>query len=139
MKGELIINSKDAYTEWGVSMGDKFLDSIDAPLSMKEYITNESRQEHGKRVITSNAKVDSRELTLSFTITGISQNDFRAKKIKFQSELEKGTVNIKVPVLGNDIYKLIYTGKNVSYNMNISRTFCKMSVKFEEPNPKNRE
>lgn len=27
MRGELLINGKDAYLEWGVSMGDKFLDA----------------------------------------------------------------------------------------------------------------
>ena len=52
MKGELLINGKDAWTTWGVCMGEGFLDSIDAPAPMKDYIENESRLEHGKRVIT---------------------------------------------------------------------------------------
>ena len=50
--------------------GEGFLDSIDAPVPMKDYIENESRLEHGKRIITENAKVDSRNFTLEFTIMG---------------------------------------------------------------------
>ena len=43
MTGELYINGKDAWTSWGVSMGDGFLDALDAPLQMKDYIESESR------------------------------------------------------------------------------------------------
>lgn len=135
MEGDLLINNKDAWTVWGVNMGDGFLDAIDTPLQMKEYIENESRMEHGKHIITDNAKVASRELTLQFTITGNSESDYRAKKKAFETELYKGTVNIKIPKLGDEIYHLVYTGKNVSYGLSVNRRFGKISVKFEEPNP----
>lgn len=138
MKGELLINGKDAWTTWGVCMGDGFLDSIDAPLPMKDYIENESRLEHGKRVITDNAKLDSRELTLAFTITGSSENDYKEKKKAFQTELVQGEMTVKVPALGNEVYKLVYLGKNISYGLSLGRCFGKFSAKFEEPNPTNR-
>ena len=38
MTGELFINEKDAWTTWGVNMGEDFIDAIDAILPMKEYI-----------------------------------------------------------------------------------------------------
>lgn len=138
MTGDLFINGKDAWSTWGIRMGDSFLDSIDGFNEMKDYIENESRLEHGKRVITDNAKVDSREITLQFTIEGSSESDYRSKKKAFQTELEKGAVNIKVPVLGNEVYKLIYLGKSVSYGLSLDRCFGKISSKFEEPNPMNR-
>lgn len=138
MKGDLFINNKDAWTTFGVNMGDGFLDAIDAPLPMKDYIESSSRQEHGKRVITDNAKVDSREITLSFTITGASESDYRTKKTAFQNELQKGNVEIKIPALGNEIYKLIYSGKSISYGLSLDRCFGKISSKFEEPNPMDR-
>lgn len=138
MTGDLFINGKDAFSTWGVRMGDSFLDSIDGFNEMKDYIENESRLEHGKRVITDNAKVDSREITLQFTIEGSSESDYRSKKKAFQTELEKGAVNIKVPVLGNEVYKLIYLGKSVSYGLSLDRCFGKVSSKFEEPNPMDR-
>lgn len=138
MTGDLFINGKDAWSTWGVRMGDSFLDAIDGFNEMKDYIENESRLEHGKRVITDNAKVDSREITLQFTIEGSSESDYRSKKKAFQTELEKGAVNIKVPVLGNEVYKLIYLGKSVSYGLSLDRCFGKVSSKFEEPNPMDR-
>lgn len=138
MTGDLFINGKDALETWGARMGDSFLDSIDGFNEMKDYIENESRLEHGKRVITDNAKVDSREITLQFTIEGSSESDYRSKKKAFQTELEKGAVNIKVPVLGNEVYKLIYLGKSVSYGLSLDRCFGKISSKFEEPNPMDR-
>ena len=138
MTGELFINSKDAWDTWGVNMGEGFLDALDAPLQMKEYIENESRLEHGKRVITDNAKVDSREITLQFTIEGSSESDYRAKKKAFQTELEKGAVNIKIPALGSEVYKLVYLGKSISYGLSLDRCFGKVSSRFEEPNPMDR-
>lgn len=138
MSGDLIINEKDAWTTWGVRMGEDFLDVIDGFNEMKDYIENESRLEHGKQVITDNAKVASREITLQFTIEGSSESDYRAKKKAFQEELEKGPVNIKVPALGSEVYKLVYLGKSISYGMSLDRCFGKVSSKFEEPNPMDR-
>ena len=138
MTGDLLINGKDAFSTWGVRMGDGFLDAIDGFNEMKDYIENESRLEHGKRVIAENAKVDSREITLQFTIEGSSESDYRAKKKAFQTELEKGAVNIKIPALGDEIYKLIYLGKSISYGLSPDRCFAKVSSKFCEPNPMDR-
>ena len=139
MTGELFINNKDAWVTWGVNMADGFIDVIDAPLPMKDYIENESRLEHGKRVITDNAKIDSREITLGFTITGTSESDYRQKKDAFQSELQQGALTVKISSLGNAIYHLVYLGKNISYGLSLNRNFGKLSAKFCEPNPMNRE
>lgn len=138
MTGDLLINGMDAWTMWGVRMGDGFLDAIDGFNQMKDYIEDESRLEHGKRVITDNAKVASREITLQFTIEGNSKSDYRAKKKAFQTELEKGTVTIKIPLLGSEVYKLVYLGKSVSYGLSLDRCFGKVSSRFEEPNPMDR-
>lgn len=139
MTADLIINRKDALETWGVRIGDGFLDAIDGFNEMKDYIENESRLEHGKRMITDNAKVASREITLQFTIEGSSEGDYRSKKKAFQTELEKGAVNIKVPALGDEVYKLVYLGKSISYGLSSDRCFCKISSKFCEPNPMDRD
>ena len=139
MTGELYINGKDAWTTWGVNMGNGFMDALDAPLEMKAYIEDESRMENGKRVVTGSQTVASRDITLAFTIKGNSENDYRTKKKAFLTELQKGMFTINVPVLGNESYKMIYTGKNVSYGMNIARTFGHFTMKVTEPNPADRE
>lgn len=135
---ELIINNKDAFQQWGVRMGDGFLDTIDAPNSMKAFVENESRLEHGKRVIVENPKVAAREITLGFHIQGYSESDYQTKKRSFFNELEGGTIHINVPALGEDVYKLIYLGKSITYNLTRNRTSSKISAKFIEPNPKDR-
>lgn len=138
MTRELFINGKDAWTEWGVSMGDGFVDAIDAFVPMKEYIENDSRLEHGKRVLVTTPRLASRELTLHFTIKGVSEADFRSKRRAFENELRKGRVTVMVPALNDEVYHLLYLGRNVSYALNRSRTFAAISAKFEEPNPSDR-
>ena len=129
---DLLINTQDAYTTWGVRMGEGFLDVLGASSPMKEFIENKSRLEHGKRVIINDPKIDEREITLSFTIEGNSQSDYQAKKKAFFEELYKGVAN------SNEIYHLIYLGKSVAYAQSLDQTFGKISAKFNEPNPANR-
>ena len=133
-----MINTQDAYTTWGVRMGEGFLDVLGASSPMKEFIENKSRLEHGKRVIINDPKIDEREITLSFTIEGNSQSDYQAKKKAFFEELYKGVVDIQVPANSNEIYHLIYLGKSVAYAQSLDQTFGKISAKFNEPNPANR-
>ena len=135
---DLLINTQDAYTTWGVRMGEGFLDVLVASSPMKEFIENKSRLEHVKRVIINDPKIDEREITLSFTIEGNSQSDYQAKKKAFFEELYKGVVDIQVPANSNEIYHLIYLGKSVAYAQSLDQTFGKISAKFNEPNPANR-
>lgn len=132
---ELLINDENAYTTWGVRMGEGFLDAIGASAPMKDFIENKSRLEHGKRVIINNPKVDEREITLSFTIEGNSQSDYQAKKKAFFDELYKGKVDIQVSANSSEIYHLVYLGKSITYAQSLDRTFGKISAKFNEPNP----
>lgn len=138
MTGDLFINGQDAWLTWGVNMGEGFLDAIDSFAPMKDYIENDSRLEHGKRVLVTEPRVASRDLTLRFTIMGNSESDYRNKRKAFETELQKANVDIRVPALGEEVYHLIYLGKSVNYAMNIARTFSTMSSKFEEPNPMDR-
>lgn len=138
MTGELYINGKDAWTTWGVNMGEGFIDALDAPLPMKDYIEDESRLEHGKRVITDNARVGSRDITLGFTITGTSESDYRTKKSAFQTELQKGGFTVRIPALGTQVYKMLYTGKSISYGLSLNRSFGHFTMKATEPNPMDR-
>lgn len=138
MRGQLLINGMDAYIKWGVSMGDNFIDNIETPAALKSYVTNESRLEHGKRVITdiSVMKVASRDVTLQFHIFGDTQSEYLQNKKAFQDVLYAGKVDIKIPSRGNETYHLIYQGKQVSFSQ--TATEGKLSAKFEEPNPMDR-
>ena len=135
---DLLINGRDAFQVWGVRMGDNFLDSLGASVPMKEFIENKSRLEHGKRIITTNPKLDEREITIAFTIEGNSQSDNQTKKKAFFEELYKGVIDIQIPANNSDIYHLIYLGKSVTYAQSLDRTIGKVSAKFCEPNPASR-
>ena len=136
--GELLINGMDAFAVWGVRMGNGFIDALDTPLTMKEYIENESRIEHGKRVLVVNPMISSRSVTLPFTIEGESQSDYQLKKKSFEEELYKGIITIQIPMNSNDVFKLVYKGQCASYGQNRTRTFGKFNAKFEESNPTDR-
>ncbi len=137
---ELRINKIDTiYEHYGVRMGDGFLDALTEPLSLKENIQNESRLEHGKRVIVDeNPKIASRDVLLDFTIEGSTPTDSRTKKNAYRAMMHKGIITQQVPQESEDVYHLIYRGKGTEYGMNPMRTFCHMILKSEEPNPSNR-
>lgn len=138
MKIDLLINGVDAYATYGVRMGDGFLEAIGAPAATKEYIENESRLEHGKRVVTEGVKIASRDVNLEFTIQGSSIQDYHDKKAAFFSILYLGGVTISVPDDGPDVYHLVYKGTSPTYGLSRSRKFGKVMIKFEEPNPMHR-
>jgi len=65
----------DAYAEYGIRMGDGFLDTLLAPREMKDYITNESRMNHGREITLKDTsapfmgeRFNYREITLTFTL-----------------------------------------------------------------------
>ena len=135
---DLLINNLDIYAAYKVRMGDGFLDALTEPLSLKDNIENESRLEHGKRVIMDNPKIASREVLLEFTISGNTPSEFISNKNGFLKLLYTGMVEIQVPKVDDNIYRLIYRSKGADYGMNIQRTFCHLILKFEEPNPNDR-
>ena len=131
---DLIINGFDAFLQWGIRMGDGFLDAIFAPEPLKEFIENKSRLNNGKQVVYNNPKIDERDVTLVFTLEGETPDDYLSKYSAFKTELQKGKIEIKVPALGNQVYRLTYL-RSASFGLNTPRTFSKISVKFNEPNP----
>lgn len=137
MKGDLLINGKDAFTNWGVNMGDGFIETLYAPLPMKDVIENKSRLQNGKRVILADRKIDERELTLAFTLHGSNTSDYITKYKGFLDEITKDMFTIKVPALGPEVYHVYYT-RSQSFGFSTTRTFSKISVKLNEPDPSNR-
>lgn len=135
---DLLINNLDAFTTYGVRMGDKFMDALGAPAPMKTYVENDSRAKHGKQVLLSSAKVASRQVTLEFTIAGSNPTDFANKKKSFYQILYSGGLTICVPKNSPDIYKLVYLGTSPTYAQSRNRCFCRVSIKFEEPDPTSR-
>lgn len=135
MRNELFINGVDAYVVYGATMGDGFLDALESLAPMKDYIENNSRTEHGRRITSVGGAVDSRELTLVFNIEGDTKEDYETKKNAFKSMLYGEDVTIRVQE--GEYYHLKYRNC-VGFGREPSGTFSKVSVKFVEPNPMKR-
>lgn len=138
MTGDLFINNVDAYLVWGVNMNSGFISALLAPSANKELIENESRLEHGKRVIVEDEAIqESRTLTLTFHILGTNAQDYLSKHEDFVNTIRTGVIKLKVPALGDRIFKLIYK-KSISFDINRRLNSAKISVSFEEINPTDR-
>lgn len=137
MLGDLYINSQDAWGQWKVAMGNGFIENLLVPAGIKDFIENESRLENGKRVITTNPKVASRDVTLTFNIHGDTTTEYLSNYAAFVAILQAGVVKIRVPAI-NKTFNLIYK-KSSSFNIGRARMDSSLSVKFEEPDPTNRD
>ena len=102
MERNAFINGKNIWSTWGAELMDGALEAILTPPPVKDYIENDSRLEHGIQITSSPeiCKMDSRELSLPFFITGNSQSDYLDKYSSFVSELVKGKIALKIPALG---------------------------------------
>lgn len=136
MLGDLYINSQDAWGTWKVAMGESFIENLLLPAGNKDFIENESRLENGKRVITTNPKVASRDVTLTFNIHGDTTTEYLSNYTAFVAVLQAGTVKIRVPAI-NMVFNLIYK-KSTSFNIGRERMDSSLAVKFDEPDPTER-
>lgn len=133
------INGKDAKKTWGIVFDSSSVSSLMTPAAMKDYIENSSRSEHGKRLITNStlAKVDSRSVTLTFSMYANAEDAFFTKYAAFCNEIQKtGEIKIVLSVQPTVAYKLLY--KSCTQFTQYNNRLAKFSLKCEEPNPKDR-
>lgn len=136
MTGDLFINGKDAYDEWGMFLDETSLSSLMTPAPNKEFIRNSSRLEHGKRVITSNPMKDERNLVLQVCFTAQTEDLFFKRYVSFCKELDTGVLTIKTKYQPDVMYKTIYVSCNQFSQF--MRGIAKFSLKLIEPNPNDR-
>lgn len=136
MTGELFINGKDAYIEWGISMDDTALSTLMTPAPKKEFVENKSRLEHGKRVVAANPKIDERSLTFQVHLTASNPVQFFSRYQSFCEELATGVLDIKTKYQPNVIYRTTY--QSCSQFSQFMQGIGKFVLKLNEPNPANR-
>lgn len=132
MTEQLYINGISAWTK-GICMGEKFLEEINKPSEMKDYIKNESRLKNGSLVIATD-KQKMRSLTLTFNIHGNSSAEHDSHRKWLYSQLYKGEVTLTVEGV---LYHLLYTGKSISYSRGGPMNSA-LTVGFDEPDPTDR-
>lgn len=139
--GMLKINGKDAYTKWGVFLLDGGVSALMTPSQLKTYISNESRLQHGKRVIRTDeqgnslTRVSARDITLSFGLKARDRVTLNSNFSGFMQELESGLVRLECAYLPSVIFKLDYVSCTSFAQY---ETLAKYAIKFNEPNPKDR-
>ena len=139
MIGDLFINKIDAYT-MGVAMGSGFIAGLKSPASLKDFVENEDPKKDGKEVIyPDKPNMAARDLTLTFIISGETPEEHIINYDTFIRVLYLGKVDISVPKIGDEIYHLTYAGNSGSYNISGDRLTSQLTVKFNEPNPADRD
>lgn len=134
--GVLYINGNDAYTTWGISLSDTAVSALITPPALKDRVTNESRLEHGRRVINDNPKKMAREVTLDMHMTAASSTEFLTRYAQFCNVLENGQLNITTTYQPNVTYKMLYL--SCTQYSEFHRQLAKFSLRLLEPNTNDR-
>ena len=137
MTGQLYINGKDAYDNWGIFLEDGALSSLMTPAPCKEFISNKYRSKSGKHMIKHNPRLDERDITLSFCMTAKSETVFLANYANFCDDvLSTGELTIRTSFQPNTYYRCIYL--SCSQYSQYLRQLAKFSLKLNEPDPSDR-
>lgn len=136
MTGELFINGKDAYIEYGMSLEDGAISALLTPPSLKEFVENESRIENGKKIIVGYPVYDARDVSLAFHIVAPTKEAFFAKYQALCAVLQKGIVKIKTKYQADTVYKFVYN--SCTQFSQYSFGIAKFTLKLTEANPADR-
>lgn len=136
-RGELYINGKDAYTEWGVSMTDAGLSALMTPAANKSPIENKGRLMDGKQVNMAATRTDERTLSLPISLTAPTKSAFFTRYEAFCAELAKGQLNISTKYQPNVLYRTYYI--SCQQFSQFVREMASFSLRICEPDPTNRQ
>ena len=136
MTGDLFINNKDAYTEWGVGLENGGLSNLMTPPPSKAYIENSSRLLDGKQILPAPIKLKDRDVSLTFHLVASGYEDFTLRLESFMSELRSGTIELRTKYQPGIIYRLYY--QSSTQFSQIRGCLGKFIIKFNEPDPSHR-
>lgn len=136
MKGELFINGKDAYVEWGLSLSDTALSALLTPAGMKDPIENKSRALNGKKII-SIPRQDERNLSLEVHFCAKTKDVFWQRYKSFCDELAKEVLEIKISLLPDVVFRTTYV--NCTQFSQFMQGIAKFTLRLNEPDPTDRE
>lgn len=125
--------NETSLSTYGVVLLKGWREAFLFPPDNKEYITNESRLEHGIRYNTGNINKKAKEISLQFFLEGSSDDDYIDKLETFMNIISSGIISVRIPKLKNRVYKLVYTGIK-QYGMYGAKK-GKFVINFVEPNP----
>lgn len=132
--GQAYINTVDV-ANYGATFIRGWYEELLTPAPTKQYISNDSRLEHGVRVVANaqNTKLDKREVQLQVMIEGSTQEQYLQRYEAFLAAITQGLIKLYVPKLDRT-YKLVYTNCTKYGNYGLKKGI--FTLKFTEPNPK---
>lgn len=133
---DLIINGKNARTQWGVVPTTQTLSALLAPAPMKSRPSFNSRLEHGTRIDNSNPKVAERSLNLEIQLLANSVTQFYSRYDAFCAELQKGDIALYTTDRPGAVYRMQYD--SCTAFTQFIREYATLSLKLTEPNPTDR-
>lgn len=134
---KVYINGQDILSTWNAFMLESSYNSLLTPVNPKSNIENKNRNEHGKRVLIRDVRLDESTIQLLFHIQGNSTVDYLQKKKAFENELRYGWILLAVQSL-KTAYKLC-SPEFLDLSAGIGIREGTISVRFTEPNPDERK
>lgn len=136
--GHLFFNGVDAWTRYGIILASNGLSVLMTPPALKEWITNEVRDENGTRYVKSAApKLAERSLVLPIQLCAKTEAEFAQKYALFCNEiLAGGVINIATQWEPNKVYKCVY--QSCSQFTQFLQQIATFGLQLVEPNPADR-
>lgn len=129
----------DLYETYGVTLTRGWREALLKPADVKDYTTNDSRLEHGVRMVATSAyaKKKERNVQIDFLLQGASESDYLQKYEAFLAKMAySGKILLKVPAMGR-VFKIIYTDCQKYGDDGEKRG--NFTLRFTEPNPEDRD
>ena len=122
----------------GITLVKGWREALLTPAPVKDYVTNDSRLEHGQSVIATPkyAKKDKRDVSISFFLEGKTEEEYLQRYENFLDKIAySGEFCLKVPQLKR-IFKLVYSQCSQFGDYGLKRG--KFVLKLTEYNPDDR-
>lgn len=141
VKAYINSTTTDIYTRYGMILDSSTVTALMTPPPVKTMLEKNSRLEHGKTVITSNVRMDARDVQLTFGITAPTLAEFIRRYNAFCDELKKGEMTLTIKITEGSTYvtttyNLVYV--SCSQYSEYNGRLGKFVLKMQEPNPNNR-
>lgn len=138
---KLINEGDSSYVDldmFGITLVKGWREALLTPAPVKDYVTNDSRLEHGQSVIATPkyAKKDKRDVSISFFLEGKTEEEYLQRYENFLDKIAySGEFCLKVPQLKR-IFKLVYSQCSQFGDYGLKRG--KFVLKLTEYNPDDR-
>lgn len=137
MTGELFINGQDAFTNWGLSLGEGAFSSLVCPAPAKDYVVNDMRTRTGKSYAYEYAQLNARTVSLVVYIHANDRADMYAKLADFAlNVLAHGKIELQTSYQQNVKYRFVY--KQCQQMSEMNGRLGRFMLTVDEPNPEDR-